>query len=194
MNGWEFLLSHNPTLWDEIESAIAAVDSASCKTMISKDKQKDGRTLYAPKEINRQLEVGFGSFGWNPKRVDFWIPSDYRMTPKLASLGYPEQHALLDETGSDGYRSYNQIDFYKNRVSVEVQFGSKECVAYDLFVKHMSFFLHDRIDLGIEVLAMRSLTLQMPTGPGNFEGEVYNLLRQGRNIPPAPLIILGVDA
>ena len=32
--------------------------------------------------------------------------------------------------------SYNQTDFVKDRVAVEVQFGKYAFVAHDLFVKH----------------------------------------------------------
>ena len=35
--------------------------------------------------------------------------------------------------------SYNQTDFVKERVAVEVQFGKYAFVAHDLFVKHLSF-------------------------------------------------------
>lgn len=35
--------------------------------------------------------------------------------------------------------SYNQTDFVKDRIAIEVQFGKYSFVAYDLFVKHMAF-------------------------------------------------------
>ena len=35
--------------------------------------------------------------------------------------------------------SYNQTDFVKDRVAVEVQFGKYAFVAHDLFVKHLCF-------------------------------------------------------
>ena len=88
--------------------------------------------------------------------------------------------------------SYNQTDFVKERVAVEVQFGKYAFVAYDLFVKHMAFFIRDVIDLGVEILPMKSLQEQMSSGPGYYEGELYNLIRQGRGVPAVPLIIIGV--
>jgi hypothetical protein len=39
---------------------------------------------------------------------------------------------------------------------------------------------------------MKSLQAQMSSGPGYYEGELYNLIRQGRGIPAVPLILLGV--
>lgn len=81
---------------------------------------------------------------------------------------------------------------YKDRVAVEVQFGKYAFVAFDLFVKHMAFFVGDVIDLGIEILPMKELQAEMSSGPGYYEGELYNLIRQGRGIPAVPLVIIGI--
>jgi hypothetical protein len=80
----------------------------------------------------------------------------------------------------------------KDRIAVEVQFGKYAFVAYDLFVKHMAFYIGNQIDLGIEILPMKSLASEMSSGVAYYEGEVYNVIRQGRNTPAVPLIILGV--
>jgi len=62
-------------------------------------------------------------------------------------------------------------------VAIEVQFGKYAFVAYDLFVKHLAFFVRDQIDVGIEILAMKSLQSKMSSGPGYYEGELYNIIR-----------------
>ena len=77
-------------------------------------------------------------------------------------------------------------------VAVEVQFGKYAFVAFDLFVKHMAFFVGDVIDIGVEILPMKELQAKMSSGPGYYEGELYNLVRQGRGVPAVPLIIVGV--
>jgi hypothetical protein len=87
-----------------------------------------------------------------------------------------------------------QTDFLKQRVALEVQFGKYSFVAYDLFVKHLAFYIQDTIDLGIEILPMKSLQAQMNSGPAYYEGELYNVIRQGRGVPAVPLIIIGVAA
>jgi restriction endonuclease BglII len=38
-----------------------------------------------------------------------------------------------------------------------VQFGKYPFVAYDLFVKHMAFFIGNLIDVGIEIVANQPL-------------------------------------
>ncbi len=80
----------------------------------------------------------------------------------------------------------------KDRVAVEVQFGKYAFVAFDLFVKHMAFFVGDVIDLGIEILPMKELRAEMSSGPGYYEGELYNLIRQGRGSPAVPLVVIGI--
>jgi hypothetical protein len=80
----------------------------------------------------------------------------------------------------------------KERVAIEVQFGKYAFVAYDLFVKHLAFYMGDHIDVGIEILPMKSLQQQMSSGVAYYEGELYNVIRQGRGVPAVPLVIVGV--
>ena len=74
-----------------------------------------------------------------------------------------------------------------------VQFGKYAFVAYDLFVKHMLFYSGGVINVGIEILPTKLMQSQMSSGIAYFEGEVYNVMRQGRTSPPVPLLILGVE-
>jgi len=46
----------------------------------------------------------------------------------------------------------------KERLVIEAQFGKYAFVAYDLFVKHMAFFIGDKIDVGIEILPYERIT------------------------------------
>ena len=89
--------------------------------------------------------------------------------------------------------SYNQTDFVKNRVAIEVQFGKYSFVAYDLFVKHLAFYVGDKIDVGIEILPMKSLQSDMSSGVAYYEGKLYNLIRQGRGVPAVPLVMIGIE-
>jgi len=86
-----------------------------------------------------------------------------------------------------------RADFVKDRVAVEVQFGKYSFVAYDLFVKHLAFYIGNRIDVGIEILPMKSLQSDMSSGVPYYEGEFYNVVRQGRGVPAVPLVVIGVE-
>jgi len=77
-------------------------------------------------------------------------------------------------------------------VAVEVQFGKYAFVAYDLFVKHLAFYVGDLMDVGIEILPMKLLQSEMSSGVPYYEGELYNVVRQGRGVPAVPLVIIGV--
>ena len=103
-----------------------------------------------------------------------------------------QQKAEIEAAGLRPISSYNQTDFVKERVAVEVQFGKYSFVAYDLFVKHMAFYVGDIIDVGIEILPMKQLQAEMSSGVAYYEGELYNLIREGRGVPAVPLVILGV--
>ena len=54
-----------------------------------------------------------------------------------------EQKQAIEKAGHTPIMSYNQTDFVKDRVAVEVQFGKYAFVAHDLFVKHLSFYVSD---------------------------------------------------
>jgi len=45
----------------------------------------------------------------------------------------------------------------------------------------------------VEILPMKSLQSKMSSGIAYYEGEIYNVVRQGRGVPAVPLVILGVD-
>ena len=73
LNGWEFLQVHKPHLWDEICQVIASVNAAEYKTKVSKEKTMKGKLLYAPKEMNKAMEVGFTSCKWEESRTSYWV-------------------------------------------------------------------------------------------------------------------------
>ena len=47
-------------------------------------------------------------------------------------------------------------------------------------LKHLAFYVGDTIDVGIEILPMKSLQKSMSSGVAYYEGELYNVVRQGR--------------
>lgn len=192
LNGLEFLLVHKPHLWEELLGAIAAVDAESCRTKVSKEIRTKDKLLFAPKEMNRAMDEQLAALGWTEERTAYWVTDDAKLIRRTLSLGPAEQKAEIEAAGKQPFLSYNQTDFVKERVAVEVQFGKYAFVAYDLFVKHMAFFVGDKIDVGIEVLPMKSLQSEMSSGVGYYEGELYNLIREGRGVPAVPLVMVGI--
>ena len=105
---------------------------------------------------------------------------------------HEEQKLAIETAGYTPIMSYNQTDFVKDRVAVEVQFGKYAFVAHDLFVKHLSFYVSNTIDVGIEILPMKELEQEMSSGVPYYERDLLNVLRQGRGVPAVPLVLIGV--
>jgi hypothetical protein len=192
LNGLEFLLVHKPRLWDEIQEVIAQIDAESCRTKVSKEIRMKGKLLYSPIDMNASFNRLLREKEWEESRVSYWVTRDEKLIRRTLSLPPEEQKKEIEEAGEVPIFSYNQTDFVKDRVAVEVQFGKYAFVAYDLFVKHLAFYVGDHIDVGIEILPMKSLQSQMSSGVAYYEGEFYNVVRQGRGVPAVPLVILGI--
>jgi len=194
LNGLEFLLVHQPRLWKEIEKVIISVDAEACRTKVSKEKTMKGRLLCSPIAMNSFFSKLLRAHGWQESRVSYWVTKDEKLIRKTLSMPADEQKKEIEAAGRTPIFSYNQTDFVKARVAVEVQFGKYSFVAYDLFVKHLAFYVGDRIDVGIEILPMKSLQSQMSSGVAYYESELYNVVRQGRGVPAVPLVIVGIEA
>jgi len=192
LNGLEFLLVHKPSLWKEIQDVIARADASKCRTKVSKEVRTKGELFYSPLAMNKAIRGGFGKHGWGERRIAYWVTSDAKLIRKTLFMGAAQQKAEIEGAGLRALSSYNQTDFVKERVAVEVQFGKYAFVAYDLFVKHLAFYVGDVIDVGVEILPMKELQQQMSSGVGYYEGELYNLIREGRGVPSVPLILIGV--
>ncbi|MGC1679013.1 MAG: BglII/BstYI family type II restriction endonuclease [Candidatus Binataceae bacterium] len=193
LNGLEFLLVHHPNRWQEIQDVIASVDAEECRIKKSKELRKAGLgLLYSPIEMNRAMKTGFASRKWTEQRTSYWVTEDVKLIRKTLNMKAAQQKAEIEGAGRRAIGTYNQTDFVKDRIAVEVQFGKYSFVAYDLFVKHMAFFVGDVIDVGVEILPMKDLQSKMSSGVGYYESELYNVIRQGRGVPAVPLVIVGV--
>ena len=192
LNGLEFLLVHKRGLWDKIMTVISSVDAENCKTKVSKEKAMKGKLLYSPIDMNAAFEKLLRKKNWQESRVSYWVTKSERLIRKTLTLTPDEQKKEITAAGDVPIFSYNQTDFVKDRVAIEVQFGKYSFVAYDLFVKHLAFYVGDHIDVGIEILPMKSLQTKMSSGVAYYEGEIYNVVRQGRGVPAVPLVIIGI--
>lgn len=193
LNGLEFLLVHQRELWEEIRAVIEAIDATKCKTKVSKEKTMKGKLLYSPVAMNEAFKGHLKRKGWEESRVGYWVTKDEKLIRKTLAMSAAEQKKEIEAAGEMPIYSFNQTDFVKERVAIEVQFGKYSFVAYDLFVKHLAFYVGDQIDVGVEILAMKSLQAQMSSGPGYYEGEFYNVVRQGRGVPAVPLVLVGIE-
>ena len=194
LNGLEYLLVHKKKLWEELKTVVSSVDAEKCKTKKSKEKTKRGKTLYSPIDMNEEFKKLLGQKNWKESRVNYWITKNEKLIRKTLTMDQKDQKREIEATGEIPIMSYNQTDFVKDRVAVEVQFGKYAFVAYDLFVKHLAFYVGDTIDVGIEILPMKSLQKNMSSGVAYYEGELYNVVRQGRGVPAVPIVLIGIES
>ena len=192
LNGEEYLLVHRKRLWEEVQAVIAEVDASACRTKVSRERTMQGRLLYSPTDMNRAFSEGLSRLGWRERRNTFWVTDNERVVRAIYTLPENEQKEVIEAAGLTPIMSYNQTDFVKERVAVEVQFGKYAFVAHDLFVKHLSFYVSDIIDVGIEILPMKELEREMSSGVPYYERDLLNVLRQGRGVPAVPLVLIGV--
>lgn len=149
LNGEEALRFRQSELWDEIIDVIESVDAEACRTKVSREKTRAGRMLYSPIDMNKAFEAEFEKRGWKQRRQSFWTASDETTVRRIINLPPDIQKKTIEESGHEAISSYNQTDFVKERIAVEVQFGKYSFVAHDLFVKHMAFYTSGVIDIGI---------------------------------------------
>lgn len=126
------------------------------------------------------------------RKHSFWVTNNAKVLRGIYGLSRQEQKRAIEEAGEVPIRSLNETDFVKDRVAVEVQFGKYAFVAHDLFVKHLSFYVSDIIDIGIEILPMKDMEKEMSSGVPYYERDLMNVIRQGRGVPAVPLVLVGI--
>lgn len=145
LNGEEFLIVHKPDLWNEIQTAIKNVDASKAFDKISKEKTRVGEVLYSPSKLNKLFKDELSKNGWIEKRIAYFVNEDLQTTREIVDIrDKNEQKKAIIDRGFTAYNTYNQVDFVKDRVAIEVQFGKYFSVQYDLHVKH-TFSMNEAI-------------------------------------------------
>jgi hypothetical protein len=193
LNGFEWIQYHQKAMWEEIENIIKDIKAEDYRTKISKEKTMKGKKLFSPADLNTRMKDDFTKLDWFSSSTYYWVTDDYKLISKTLHLKADEQKKIIETEGKKPIKSYNQTDFVKNRIAVEVQFGKYSFIAYDLFVKHLAFYVGDTIDVGVEIIPMKTMQAEMSSGPGYYEGALYDLARQGRGVPSVPLVLIGIE-
>jgi hypothetical protein len=162
----------------EIKQAIAAVDSVVHKTKVSKEKTMPGRVLYQPNSLNKAFEKEFKALRWQKFKVRCEYPTEYY------TQGY------TSKSSSKG--AFREIDFIKNRVGVEIQFGKYSFMVYNVCAKMTIFHKMDVIDVGVEIVPLKDFAKEMSSGVSYFEQFVWDLEHRGIADIDIPVLILGI--
>lgn len=178
--GKEAVSEHYPLLLPEVYAAIKSVNAAEHKIKQSKEKTMPGRMLFDPGSINRAFKLAFGRDGWKPVRV----PCEY-----------PTTHYLEDYTLRTKNRgAFREMDFVKEKLGIEVQFGKYAFMVYNVCAKMTIFKNLGHIDTGIEIVPVKSFAEEMSTGVSYFEQFIWDLESRGVSNIDTPVLILGIDA
>jgi hypothetical protein len=120
--GREVIEADFSTELQEIKDAVAGVDATNHKTKVSQEKTMPGRMLYKPGSLNKAFKREFGARGWSNHKIAAEYPTEF-YTPD-----YKRPKTVRG--------AFRDMDFVKNRVGVEVQFG-KYSLSEENFLKLM---------------------------------------------------------
>lgn len=176
--GQEEINKRYPSELKEIEIIINNIEANKFKTKFSKEKTMRGRMLYNPIALNNAFRVDFESRGWHKRRVHCAYASEY-YTPDYSSL-------------STARGAYREMDFVKDRLGVEVQFGKYAFMVYNVCAKMTIFHNMNVIDLGVEIVPVKDLAHEMSSGVSYFEQFVWDLQHRGIADIDIPVLILGI--
>jgi hypothetical protein len=171
LGGSEILQVRYPEINQEIYEVIASVTAA--RTKVSRERTRKGELLYAPTDMNRQFRKAFRARGFHELRDRYTII-------------IPNSDVVIPG-------AFKQIDFVKERVLVEVQFGKYAFMFYDL-AKFQYFFNESKADVGVEIVPCYPLKRQMSTGVSYGEQLVYDIERLKRHFPAVPVKVILIDA
>ncbi|MFN4074207.1 MAG: BglII/BstYI family type II restriction endonuclease [Thermus sp.] len=172
LGGKEILQVRFPHILSDIQEVIAEVKAERSK--ISQEKGKQGKALYNPKKMNLAFRKAFATRGFRElkERYNIILPGQSQPVIKGA---------------------YKQIDFAKEGVLVEVQFGKYAFMFYDM-AKFQYFFNESKADVGVEILPAHTLKKEMSSGVAYGEQLVYDIERLKRHFPAVPVYIILIDA
>jgi hypothetical protein len=178
-HGQETVQSKYRKLLREIKEVIALVDASEYKTKESKEKTMSEKMLFSPPDLNNCFKKQFAEKGWESVRV---------------ACDYPTQYYAKDYQPKPLHRgAFREMDFIKDKLGVEVQFGKYSFMVCNVAAKMTIFKNLGHIDTGIEIVPVKSLADEMSSGVSYFEQFVWDLEHRGISNIDVPVLILGID-
>lgn len=177
-NGKEIIEANYAAEFREIRAIIEAVSGPQPKAMEVTEKMMPGKMLYKPSWLNRAFNREFEARKWEKYKV---------------LCDYPDEFYTPDYNPSTPVRGvYREMDFVRNRVGVEVQFGKYASLVYDVCAKMTIFHNEGVIDVGVDIVPLKELANEMSTEVSCFEQFVWDLEHRGIADIDIPVLILGI--
>jgi hypothetical protein len=133
-----------------------------------------GQKLYAPKKLNARFKKEFQNRAWEKSKI------------------IVETTVQLSRNRIIKHKGFREIDFVKNRLGVEVQFGKYAFMVYDVAAKMTIFHKQKIITAGVEIVPMKSMANDMSTGVSYFEQIKTDLEMRGIADIDIPVLVLGI--
>jgi Restriction endonuclease BglII len=165
---------------DEVRRAIESIDANQHRTKRSREKTMRGKMLYSPRSLNQAFKEALHPSGWAHVRV----PCEY-------SVVHYEQSYKVRRSNKGAFR---EMDFVKDGLGVEVQFGKYSFMVYNVCAKMTIFRNLGHIKMGIEIVPVKAFAEEMSTGVSYFEQFVWDLEQRGVANIDVPVMIIGIDA
>jgi len=170
LGGSEILQVRYPEINRQINDVIKSITAQRIKK--SKEKTKFGKMLFSPSDMNKQFKIKFNSLGFEEIKDKYTIE-------------IPDHPIKI-------HGSFKQIDFVKDKVLLEVQFGKYAFMFYDM-AKFQYFFNENKADVGIEIVPCHCLSKEMSSGVSYGEQLVYDIERLKRHFPMVPVKVILID-
>jgi hypothetical protein len=171
LGGSEILQVRYPAINLEVADVIRQVNASRSKT--SKEKTMPGKMLISPIAMNGQFKTAFQALGYREIRGRYTIT-------------LPNYPVVIPG-------AFKQVDYVKDKVLVEVQFGKYAFMFYDM-AKFQYFFNENKADVGVEIVPCHALHEEMSTGVSFGEQLVYDIERLKRHFPAVPVKVILVDS
>lgn len=178
--GEDYIKKHHKSLLKEIEQIISKVDANKHKVKTSREKTMPGRTLFSPISLNKIFKNEFSRRNWKYIRIKCDYPTCY-YTPRFKS-------------SSLNKGAFREMDFVKNNLGIEIQFGKYAFMVYNVCAKMTIFHNFGFINSGVEIVPIKQFADEMSTGVSYFEQFVWDLEHRGVSNLDIPVLILGIDA
>lgn len=179
-NGLQEIERRYPKLLSEITDIVDSIDAENCRVKQSNEKSRKYKVLYDPKALNRAFKSKFKELDWKPKKVKCQYSSEY----------YIEDYKPSNKVK----QPYREMDFVKEKLGVEIQFGKYAFMVYNVCAKMTIFKNLGYIDYGIEIVPVRELAQSMSTGVAYFEQFVWDLENRGVSNIDTPVLVIGIRA
>lgn len=89
--------------------------------------------------------------------------------------------------------AFREMDYVKEKLGVEVQFGKYAFMVYNVCAKMTIFNKLGYIDAGLEIVPVKQFADEMSTGVFYYEQFLWDLDKRGVADIDIPVLILGID-